>query len=77
MAASSEPLSGRFYSKRGAEKPREKLTIWLQLRLLAARSRPEAEPNRGLNSSKRSNSSPQTNVCGGTDATYSASTLTP
>jgi hypothetical protein len=38
MAASSVPLRGGFYSKRGAEKPREKLSVWDQLRLLAARS---------------------------------------
>jgi hypothetical protein len=38
MAASSVPLRGRFYSKRGAEKPRKKLYVWDQLRLLAARS---------------------------------------
>jgi hypothetical protein len=47
MAASSGPLPGRFYSKRTTQKPREKLRVWLQLRLLAARSHPEAEPNRG------------------------------
>jgi hypothetical protein len=33
--------------KRVAEKRRENLPVWLQLLLLAARSRPEAEPNRG------------------------------
>jgi hypothetical protein len=33
--------------KRVAEKWRENLPVWLQLLLLAARSRPEAEPNRG------------------------------
>jgi hypothetical protein len=38
MAASSLPLWGGFYSKRGAGKPREKLSVWDQLRLLVARS---------------------------------------
>jgi hypothetical protein len=33
--------------KRVAEKRRENLPVWLQLLLLAAGSRPEAEPNRG------------------------------
>jgi|UPI00022197A2 hypothetical protein len=36
-----------FLRKRVAEKRREKLPVWLQLLLLSARSRPEAEPNRG------------------------------
>jgi hypothetical protein len=35
-----------FLRKRVAEKRREKLLVWLQLLLLPARSRPEAEPNR-------------------------------
>jgi hypothetical protein len=34
-----------FLRKRVAEKRRQKLPVWLQLLLLAARSRPEAEPN--------------------------------
>jgi hypothetical protein len=34
-----------FLRKRVVEKRREKRRVWLQLLLLAARSRPEAEPN--------------------------------
>jgi hypothetical protein len=34
-----------FYPKRYDEKPPEKLAVWIQLQLLAARSRPEAETN--------------------------------
>jgi hypothetical protein len=44
-AASRGPLAGGFLPKRFAQKPREKLGVWFQLQLLAARSRPEAEPN--------------------------------
>jgi hypothetical protein len=38
-------LAGGFLPKRFAQKPRENLGVWFQLQLLAARSRPEAEPN--------------------------------
>jgi hypothetical protein len=44
-AASRGPWAGGFLPKRFAQKPREKLGVWFQLQLLAARSRPEAEPN--------------------------------
>jgi hypothetical protein len=44
-AASGVKWPDGFLRKRVAEKRREKLTVWLQLLLLAARSRPEAEPN--------------------------------
>jgi hypothetical protein len=44
-AASRGPLPGGFLPKRFAQKPRENLGVWFQLQLLAARSRPEAEPN--------------------------------
>jgi hypothetical protein len=38
-------LPGGFLPKRFAQKPAENLGVWFQLQLLAARSRPEAEPN--------------------------------
>jgi hypothetical protein len=44
-AASRGPLPGGFLPKRFAQKPAENLGVWFQLQLLAARSRPEAEPN--------------------------------
>jgi hypothetical protein len=44
-AASRGPWAGGFLPKRFAQKPREKLGVWFQLQLLAARSRPETEPN--------------------------------
>jgi hypothetical protein len=47
-AASGVKWPDGFLRKRVAEKRREKLTVWLQLLLLAARSRPEAEPNSRL-----------------------------
>jgi hypothetical protein len=37
-----------FYPKRYDEKPPQKLAVWIQLQLLAARSRPEAETNSHL-----------------------------
>jgi hypothetical protein len=42
-AASRGPWAGGFLPKRFAQKSREKLGVWFQLQLLAARSRPEAE----------------------------------
>jgi hypothetical protein len=49
-AASAGPWAVRFLPKRFAQKLREKFAVWFQLQLLAARSRPEAEPNRGIGS---------------------------
>ena len=47
-AASGVKWPDGFLRKRVAEKRREKLPVWLQLLLLAARSCPEAEPNRHI-----------------------------
>jgi hypothetical protein len=44
-AASRGPWAGGFLPKRFAQKSREKLGVWFELQLLAARSHPEAEPN--------------------------------
>jgi hypothetical protein len=44
-AASGVKWPDGFLRKRVVEKRREKRRVWLQLLLLAARSRPEAEPN--------------------------------
>jgi hypothetical protein len=46
-AASSGACAGGFLPKRVGQNPRQKLSVWFQLLLLAARSRAEAEPNRG------------------------------
>jgi hypothetical protein len=43
--ASGVKCADGFQRKRVVEKRREKRRVWLQLLLLAARSRPEAEPN--------------------------------
>jgi hypothetical protein len=45
-AASAGPWAVRFLPKRFVQKPRENFAVWFQLQLLAARSRPEVEPNR-------------------------------
>jgi hypothetical protein len=44
-AASCRLCAVGFYPKRYDEKPPQKLAVWIQLQLLAARSRPEAETN--------------------------------
>jgi hypothetical protein len=44
-AASSGACAGGFLPKRVGQNPRQKLSVWFQPRLLAARSRAKAEPN--------------------------------
>jgi hypothetical protein len=45
--------AGGFCAKRGRQKLPQKLCVWPRLLLLAARSRPEAQPNRGINCPRR------------------------
>lgn len=49
-AASSGACAGGFLPKRVGQNPRQKLSVWFQLLLLAVRSRAEAEPNTGYTS---------------------------